>query len=343
MMHSIQDYSAEPDVERPGGEPVLWVRGLSIETTGPDPTRVVEDLELSISRGETFALVGESGAGKSIAALSLMGLIPKSFAEITAGSVQLAGQELTGMSQKQLRSVRGNDMAMIFQDPLSSLNPVMTIGRQITEAITAHDDVSGVEARKRGVDLLKLVHIPAAEARFDDYPHRLSGGMRQRVMIAMALACSPKLLIADEPTTALDVTIQTQILNLLSELQAETGIAVLLVTHDLGVVRQSATKMAVMYAGRIVETGSVEKVLANPGHPYTAGLLSARPYGSFVEGQHRLKEIPGTVPPLRSRPSGCGFRTRCAYATDQCSSERPRLDEVEGGHALACHFPLGKV
>jgi oligopeptide/dipeptide ABC transporter ATP-binding protein len=304
-------------------------------------------LSYTVGAGETLGLVGESGSGKSVSALALLGLLPKRVGHITAGSVRFEGRELVGLPEDQLRHVRGARIAMIFQDPLSSLNPVLTVGRQITESLETHRRLNRAPARQRAVELLEMVGIPAARRRVDDYPHQFSGGMRQRATIAMALACEPALLIADEPTTALDVTIRAQILDLLGRLRAELNMAVLLITHDLGVVAGFADRLAVMYAGRIVETGQAEDVLARPEHPYTVGLLHSLPRLDRPR-QAELKPIGGAPPDLAAQIVGCAFAPRCSWRLDRCWSVDPPMLPAErdgrghippghGQHCAACH------
>jgi len=330
MMHSIPT-SVSAEVT-----PLLAVRGLRIETAGRNPAALIEDVSFDLSPGETLALVGESGAGKSLSALALLGLLPPSAMRIAAGSISLMGEDITDAPAARLRRIRGGQVAMIFQDPLSCLNPVLTVGRQIVETLTLHKGLTGSAARARAIELLDIVRIPEAAKRLDEYPHRLSGGMRQRVMIAMALAGEPKLLLADEPTTALDVTISAQIMALLDQLRRDIGLAILLITHDLPAVRMIADRVAVMYSGRIVETGNADAIFSQPAHPYTRGLLLARPRGSMASGAARLVEIPGTVPQPSERPSGCAFRPRCPSADDLCARQRP--EPHAAGHGLvACH------
>ncbi|WP_417625767.1 ABC transporter ATP-binding protein [Pararhodobacter aggregans] len=316
---------------------LLHIDNLRIGPGGAAP--IVEELTLSVERGETVGLVGESGCGKSLTALSIMGLLPENL-RVREGRIRLEGQEIQSLPQRKLRHLRGEKMGMIFQEPLTALNPVMSIGSQITEVLRTHRGLSHRAARARALDLLTLVKIPDAEARLDDYPHQMSGGMRQRVVIAIALACSPSLLIADEPTTALDVTVQAQILRLLKQLQQEENLGLLFITHDLGVVRQVADRIVVMYAGSVVEEGRVDAVLDAPRHPYTAGLIAARPQGSFAAGAPRLADIAGSVPAPDARPDGCVFRARCPRAQPRCEAERPALDRAASGRAVRCHFPL---
>jgi peptide/nickel transport system ATP-binding protein len=322
--------------------PLLDVEGLSIllkEKKRPD-VAAVDDVSFSVAAGETLALVGESGAGKSLTALALMRLLPTTLA-VAAKRITLGGRDLTAPSDNEIRAIRGSVMAMIFQDPLSSLNPVLTVERQLVEAIRLHEPISKADARRRALELLDMVRIPAAATRLAEYPHRLSGGMRQRVMIAMALAGRPKLILADEPTTALDVTISGQIIDLLMELQRDLGLGMLFITHDLHVVRTVAHRVAVMYSGRIVETGTVDEVFATPRHPYTEGLIQARPHGSFAVDGHRLREINGTVPVPAARPPGCAFEPRCARAEADCRAKVPALAaDNDPGRAFACFHPL---
>jgi peptide/nickel transport system ATP-binding protein len=316
---------------------VLEVRDLRTEFQLEDGVvGAVEGVTLKVRRGETLAVVGESGCGKSVTSMSLSGLLPAS-ARVT-GSVRLAGTELVGASDRQLRTVRGDDIAYIFQEPMTSLNPVFTVGRQIGEVLGVHNGLSRSAARKRAVELLKLVGIPSADRRVDDYPHQLSGGMRQRVMIAMAVACDPKVLIADEPTTALDVTIQAGILDVLRGLRERLGTSIVLITHDLGVVADLADRVAVMYAGRVVETAEVHDLFAHPTHPYTAGLLGASPSAGRHAGSDRLNEIPGLVPVLAEQPDACTFADRCPRALDTCTTEQPLL--TAGAHQVACWNPV---
>jgi peptide/nickel transport system ATP-binding protein len=303
--------------------------------------KAVDDVEFSVAASETLAIVGESGCGKSMTALSLMRLIPDPPGRIVAGSIKLADRDLLQLTEKEMRGVRGNDISMIFQEPMTSLNPVMTIGRQIGEALILHRDMDKKAAMARAIEMLDLVKIPAPAQRAREYPHQLSGGMRQRVMIAMALACNPKVLIADEPTTALDVTIQAQILELIVELQREFGTAVILITHDLGVVAETAHRVIVMYAGRKVEEAEVGELFAKPLHPYTQGLMASIPRLDLLRGADkadtdRLQEIPGIVPPLFALPKGCAFAARCPKVTDICRRERPVYEQKRPGHWAAC-------
>jgi oligopeptide/dipeptide ABC transporter ATP-binding protein len=313
---------------RADGDDLLDVRGLKTYFHVMDGTvRAVDGVDFKIRRGGTLGLVGESGCGKSVTAHTIMRLIEMPPGEIADGEIWFDGRDLLTLSDDEIREVRGNDIAMVFQEPMTSLNPVFTVGDQIAEAITLHQNVNGRQANNLAVESLKLVGLSAPERRARQYPHELSGGMRQRVMIAMALSCNPKLLIADEPTTALDVTIQAQILELIKELQERTGTALLLITHDLGVVAETVQDIAVMYAGRIVETGKAEEVLLSPKHPYTQGLLNSIP--SEQKRGRQLSAIKGVVPNPFRMPPGCKFEPRCPYAWERCQTE-PELIEVGG-------------
>jgi oligopeptide/dipeptide ABC transporter ATP-binding protein len=298
--------------------------------------KAVDGIDLSIRRGQVMAIVGESGCGKSVTALSAMRLVPEPPARIS-GEILFEGRDIRQMSMEGVRAVRGKEISMIFQEPMTSLNPAYTVGEQIAEVVRIH---SQANAWGRAVEMLDLVGIPSPAERARDYPHQMSGGMRQRVMIAIALACNPKLLLADEPTTALDVTIQAQILDLIRKLAGEFNTALMLITHDLGVVAEMAQDMAVMYTGRIVEQGPVEETFSRPMHPYTAGLLESIPR---LDGgkKHLLHTIEGMVPDLSCLPSGCTFAGRCRFVQDCCRTDRPNLCEQPGGRLVACHFPLG--
>jgi peptide/nickel transport system ATP-binding protein/oligopeptide transport system ATP-binding protein len=301
--------------------------------------RAVDGVSFSIGKGETLGVVGESGCGKSVTAMSILQLNPVPPTRYAGGQILFGGRNLLELEEHELRRVRGNDITMIFQEPMTSLNPVYTVGVQIGEVLQVHRRMKPAAAREHSLGMLRKVGIPSPETRIDEYPHQMSGGMKQRVMIAMSLACDPKLLIADEPTTALDVTIQAQILELLSSMQAEFGMSILLITHDLGVVAETSDHVAVMYAGRIVEYATTDELFARPRHPYTFGLLQSLPE-MHVRGDRRLREIRGTVPNPLHWPSGCRFRTRCFKATERCTSEDPPLVEDAPGHQLACHFPV---
>jgi peptide/nickel transport system ATP-binding protein len=318
-------------------EPLLQVRDLSVRFDSDEGTvHAVDGMSLELAESQVLGIVGESGCGKSVTALSILGLLPKT-ATVT-GSVQFDGKELLGASGSQLRKIRGRQISFVFQEPMTSLNPVLRIGHQIEEVLREHLSLSRSEAKKRVVELLDLVHIPDPGRRIDEYPHQLSGGMRQRVMIAMALACDPKILIADEPTTALDVTIQAGILDLLRELRARLGTAIILITHNLGVVADLADRVVVMYAGRKAEEAAVGELFAHPQHPYTIGLLGAVPRaGSARNG--RLQEIPGRVPSLAELPAYCAFADRCPRADEQSWSSVPELRLVRPDHTVACFHP----
>ena len=301
--------------------------------------RAVDGVSFDLAAGETLCVVGESGCGKSVTALSILGLLPKPPAAIEGGRILFQGEDLVQASEERMREIRGNAISMIFQEPMTSLNPVMTVGDQIAEALLLHQNLSRNEARARVLEMLNLVHIAEAERRIDQYPHQMSGGMRQRVMIAMALACNPTVLIADEPTTALDVTIQAQILDLMLELKERLGTAIIMITHDLGVVAETAQKVVVMYAGRKVEQAAVAELFAHPLHPYTRGLMQSIPStNKAVAGDTgvELHEIPGVVPNLRDPIPGCAFADRCAMAEDRCRGEYPPLREYRDGHFSAC-------
>ncbi len=323
-------------------KPLLEVRDLYTRFATQDgPVYAVNGVSFVLHEGEILALVGESGSGKSVTMLSVMGLIPQPPGEIVSGEILLAGRELRGLSNAQLRSIRGNEIAMIFQDPMTALNPVLTVGKQISEAIRLHLPYSAAQARERAIELLKLVGIPEAEERSNDYPHQFSGGMRQRVMIAMALSCDPKVLIADEPTTALDVTIQAQIVELVQQLQRKLGMAVIWITHDLGLVANLADRVAVMYAGRIVEEGSVRDIYARSRHPYTLGLLGSIPNLS-EEVPDSLQEIAGSPPDLMGEPTGCSFAPRCFHSDGACLAGVPTLEptDVLGLRSACVHWEM---
>ncbi|MBI5186848.1 MAG: ABC transporter ATP-binding protein [Nitrospinae bacterium] len=316
------------------GKPLLEISDLRIAFDMEEGTIVpVDGVSLKFRKGETLCLVGESGCGKSLTSLAIMGLIPSPPGRISGGSIRLNGTNLLGLTEKEMESMRGNEIAMIFQEPMTSLNPVFTVGDQVTEPILQHRKVGRKEAWSQALELLVKVGISSPEDRIHRYPHELSGGMKQRVMIAMALSCNPKFLIADEPTTALDVTIQAQILDLLHKLQEDAHMGILLVTHNLGVVAEIGDHVAVMYAGKIVEEADVRSLLKNPKHPYTIGLLESVPKPGRKD---RLTPIEGTVPDPSNFPKGCRFSTRCKHVMDHCHSSEPPLKEVEKGHAAAC-------
>ena len=316
-------------------DPLLEVRDLrTYFHTEEGVARAVDGVSFAVGRGQTLGLVGESGCGKSVSAFSIMRLVPDPPGRIEAGQVLFKGRDLLALDEEEMRRVRGDDIAMIFQEPMTSLNPVLTCGFQIAEAVVLHQQVPMKEARVRAVEMLHLVGIPAPEQRIDEYPHQLSGGMRQRVMIAMALSCNPDVLIADEPTTALDVTIQAQILALLESLQESLQMAIVMITHDLGVIAETADQVAVMYAGQIVEHAETQALFARPRHPYTRGLLRSIP--RLDDEQERLDIIPGVVPDARSFPQGCRFAPRCPLADAHCRAETPPLEEIEAGHWASC-------
>jgi oligopeptide/dipeptide ABC transporter ATP-binding protein len=308
--------------------------------------KAVDDVSYDLDRGETLGLVGESGCGKSVSALSIMRLIPDPPGKIVGGEILFKGNDLLKYDEKKMEEIRGNDIAMIFQEPMTSLNPVFTCGDQIDEAVMLHQNVSKEEAKKRSIEMLKLVGIPAPEQRYNEYPHQLSGGLRQRVMIAMALSCNPEILIADEPTTALDVTVQAQILELINKLQNELGMGVIIITHDLGVIAEVTNRVAVMYASKVVEYSVSDEIFYNPKHPYTLGLLTSIP--KLNKGSKRLSTIEGNVPAATNYPQGCHFCTRCKYADSKiytpdskCWNVEPVLEQVSGTsvmHNVACHY-----
>lgn len=302
----------------------------------------VDDVSFHVKKGQTLGIVGESGCGKSVTSLSVMRLIQKP-GNIESGKILFKGQDLLSVSEDKMRSIRGNEIAMIFQEPMTSLNPVYTIGDQIEEAVLLHQkELSKEQARERAIEMLRLVGIPAPEKRFHEFPHQLSGGMRQRVMIAMAISCNPELLIADEPTTALDVTIQAQILDLMRKLQKDFNAGMILITHDLGVVAEMCQEVAVMYAGRVVEFGTVEDIFYRPKHPYTRGLLDSIPHFETGHKLEQLKTIKGMVPSLYNLPVGCRFAERCPYAQEDCRQIYPTLENMRGIHKVACHHPLSE-
>jgi oligopeptide transport system ATP-binding protein len=316
-------------------EKLVEIRNLkTVFHTEDGVVPAVNGVSMYINKGETLGVVGESGCGKSVTSLSVMRLVQTPPGKIVAGEILFEGKDLLKLSESQMRKIRGNDISMIFQEPMTSLNPVYTIGDQIAEAIELHQGLSHRQALDKAVEMLRLVGIPLPERRVREYPHQLSGGMRQRVMIAMALSCNPKLLIADEPTTALDVTIQAQILELMKKLKDEMGMAIMLITHDLGVVAEMCQRVVVMYAGKVVEEADVVSLFKNPLHPYTEGLLESMP--RLNETREKLHVIEGVVPNPLHMPTGCGFHPRCPYAVDKCKTEEPTLQEVAPGRAAAC-------
>ena len=299
--------------------------------------KAVDDVSISIDAGETLGLVGESACGKSVTASSVMRLIPIPPGRIAGGEILFEGTDLLRLPESEMRKIRGKSISMIFQEPMTSLNPVFPVGDQVSEVITLHENLSAREARNRVIEAFRLVRIPAPESRVDDYPHQMSGGMRQRVMIAMALACNPRLMIADEPTTALDVTIQAQILELMNQLKTETGASILFITHDLGVIAEMAQKVAVMYAGKIMEVADVDTLFAEPKHPYTVGLMCSIPILGSGKRQQRLCTIPGVVPSLFSLGEGCFFHDRCADVFEPCDRVPPPMVDFGRGHIVRCH------
>jgi peptide/nickel transport system ATP-binding protein/oligopeptide transport system ATP-binding protein len=315
---------------------LLEVRDLcTVFRTDDGLVRAVDGVSFEVGEGETLGVVGESGCGKSVTAMSIMRLIPSPPGRIESGRILLRGRNLLDLPEDAMRKLRGNEVSMIFQEPMTALNPVFTVGNQITEAIRLHQDVGSREATERAVEMLEYVGIPAPRQRVNEYPHQLSGGMRQRVMIAMALSCHPSVLIADEPTTALDVTIQAQILDLLGTLQEKMRMAIILITHDLGVIAETADRVAVMYAGKVVEYTSVERLFERPLHPYTIGLLESIP--RMNERKAKLNVIPGSVPPPTAFPPGCAFHPRCPFADEVCGRQEASLEAAEGGHEVRCH------
>lgn len=314
---------------------VLEIKNLKTHfETAAGTIRAVDGISAAIGQGDTLGVVGESGSGKTVLSLSIMRLVPSPPGRIVSGNILFNGTDLLSLSEEEMRMVRGRDIAMIFQEPMTSLNPVFRVGDQVAEAITLHQGLSGREALDRAVEMFRLVGMPAPEKRISDYPHQLSGGMRQRVMIAMAMSCNPRLMIADEPTTALDVTIQAQILDLIDALKREKGTSVLLITHDLGVIAEAAQHVAVMYAGAIVEYAAVKELFEAPCHPYTKGLLESMPR-SGCAGDH-LRVIPGAIPALYNLPSGCRFSDRCREAMDICHEHEPEISEPGSGHLVRC-------
>ena len=318
---------------------LLQVKDLETSFFTPEgQVRAIDGVSFEIGEGKTLGLVGESGCGKSVTSLSIMRLVPSPPGKIVGGEILYRGRDLLTLKNEEMRKIRGNEISMIFQEPMTSLNPVFTVGNQIGEAISLHQGLGKRETRAKTIEMLRLVKIADPTSRVDSYPHQLSGGMRQRVMIAMALSCNPSLLIADEPTTALDVTIQAQILELMKELQQRLGMALLLITHDLGVVAEQADDVAIMYAGKIVERSNTRAIFNQPFHPYTVGLLNSLPSIGGAK-KKRLDAIPGVVPSPLKLPSGCRFRDRCPRAADTCAQIEPQLVEKAPGHTVACHFP----
>ena len=319
-------------------ERLLDIRGLKTHfRTDDGMVRAVDGVDLAIDRGETVGVVGESGCGKTVTAMTVLKLIQMPPGKIVAGSILWQGRDLVPLGPDDMRKLRSKEIAIIFQEPMTSLNPVYTVGQQIAETLRLHEGLNKRDATDRAIEMLRLVHIPTPERRVHDYPHQFSGGMRQRVMIAMALSCNPKLLIADEPTTALDVTIQAQILDLLAEMKSRFGMAIMLITHAMGVVAETAQRVVVMYAGRVVEEATVERLFASPLHPYTQGLIRSIPrIDKDVGKQARLEAIAGAVPSLINPPPGCRFAPRCKFAQPKCTEAVPELRTVEAGHRVAC-------
>jgi oligopeptide/dipeptide ABC transporter ATP-binding protein len=318
--------------------PILEVRDLqtSFDLSRSLSIKAVDGVSFDVRPGETLAIVGESGSGKSVTSLSIMGLLPKGVGRISGGSIKLGGTEISKYTDVQMREIRGKEIGMIFQEPMTSLNPVHTIGQQIGEMVIRHEKASKTRARARAIEMLDLVGIPEPTRRVDNYPHEMSGGMRQRAMIAMALACEPRILLADEPTTALDVTIQAQMLELMQDLQDKMGMAIIFITHDLGVVAEVADRVVVMYAAQVVETGPVDEIFRSPKMPYTAGLMNSIPRLGSSVNKVRLEAIRGSVPALTSLPKGCRFHPRCTFATDLCRAAVPALEEAGNGHMIRC-------
>ncbi len=332
---------AVPATLAAGAEPILEIDGLQTHFfTDDGVVRAVDGVSYTVAKGETLGVVGESGCGKSVTALSILRLVADPPGRIVGGQVRFEGRNLLEMSEREMETIRGNDISMIFQEPMTSLNPLFTVGRQISEAISLHQGLGKREALELAVEMLHRVHIPEPSRRVQAYPHQLSGGMRQRVMIAMAMSCNPKILIADEPTTALDVTIQAQILDLMREIQETLGQAIILITHDMGVVAENADRVVVMYAGRMVEEAPVDELFDTPAHPYTLGLLGAIPNLEEAAredtGRARLNEIKGMVPSLANLPRGCTFAPRCGFATEECRASYPPLRELRPSHWVAC-------
>src|SRR5574337_315215 len=318
---------------------LLKIEGLQTHFfTEAGTVRAVDGVSLTVRKGETLGIVGESGCGKSVTALSVLRLIPNPPGKIVGGNIYLEGRDLLTLPEDEMRKGRGGSISMIFQEPMTSLNPVFTVGDQIAEGIRLHQGLSKRESWNKAIEMLRLVRIPDPERRVREYPHQMSGGMRQRVMIAMALSCNPQLLIADEPPTALDVTIQAQILELLNQLKAELGMAVMLITHDLGVVADTAARVMVMYAGRVVEEAPVKELFTNPKHPYTQGLLNSIPRIEKSERRPRLQAIPGMVPDMLELPKGCKFQARCSRVFEPCYGEEPQLKEVTPNHRVRCYL-----
>ncbi|MFZ4743132.1 MAG: ABC transporter ATP-binding protein [Limnohabitans sp.] len=321
-------------------QPMLKIENLKVHFDTDDGVlHAVDGVNLHIDRGETLGVVGESGCGKSVTAMTIMKLLPMPPGRIAAGQIWFEGQDLVQANEAVMRQLRAREIAMIFQEPMTSLNPVLSVGEQIAESLRLHEGLSNKQALAKAAEMLGLVNIPRPSQRVNDYPHQFSGGMRQRVMIAMALSCKPKLLIADEPTTALDVTIQAQILDLLNQLKSQMGMSIMLITHAMGVVAETAQRVVVMYAGRVVEEASVDDLFGSPSHPYTQGLIRSIPRIDLDSvHKQRLQAIPGLVPKLINPPIGCRFAPRCPHANERCAMEMPELRELTSGHKVACHY-----
>ena len=318
--------------------PILEVRDLqtTFSLTKSLSVRAVDGVSFDVNKGETLAIVGESGSGKSVTSLSIMGLLPKDTGRVSGGSIKLNGREITTLDDRAMRDIRGKQIGMIFQEPMTSLNPVHTVGQQISEMVVRHENLTKAKARIRAIEMLHMVGIPEPKIGVDNYPHQLSGGMRQRAMIAMALACEPSILIADEPTTALDVTVQAQILELMHNLQDKLGMAIIFITHDLGVVAEVADRVVVMYASQVVETARVNEIFEQPRMPYTAGLINSIPRLGSSVNKKRLEAIPGNVPSLTNLPGGCRFHPRCGFSKDICGSSVPTLQAAGANHMIRC-------
>ncbi len=322
-------------------EPILKIKDLKVYFDLDEGlVKAVDGVDLEMEKGTTLAIVGESGCGKSVTCMSILRLIPSPPGRIAGGEIYYKGKNLVEVTDREMEAIRGNDISMIFQEPMTSLNPVFSVGDQIKEAIMLHQKKGNDEARELSIDILEKVGIPSPHIRIDDYPHQMSGGMKQRVMIAMALSCNPEILIADEPTTALDVTIQAQILDLMKSLQDEFGMSIMMITHDMGIVASIASHVAIMYASRIIEYGSVDNIFSNPRHPYTLGLFTSLPVAGARKDN--LYVIPGNVPNPLAFPEGCTFWPRCIFADDKCRTEEPALEEIAPGHTAACHYK-GKI
>ncbi|RKQ35718.1 ABC transporter ATP-binding protein [Oceanobacillus halophilus] len=317
---------------------VLEVKNLNVETTGKLPHSILKNVNFQVQSGDTLAIVGESGSGKSMTVLSILGLLPVTGVRITSGEILLEDKDLVGYSDDKMNAIRGKEIATIFQEPMTSLNPSFTVGNQLAEVFRYHTNYNRKDVKKRSIELLKKVKIPDPEEKLKAYPHELSGGMRQRIMIAIALACNPKLLLADEPTTALDVTIQAQVLDILTDLKNEFGMTMVIITHDLAVVAENCNKVIVMYAGQIVEMGSVEEIFQKPKHPYTQGLIQSIP--GIGKPKERLHTIRGNVPDINQMPKGCRFHPRCEIATEKCIKQEPILESIESGRRVRCWHTL---